>query len=191
MSPSSAAASLALLLSTLIYMMSGGGEEQKTFLYFAYGSNMLTQRIRINNPSARFQSLGRLHHHKLDFNHKSKRWGGAVATIEEEEGNEVWGVLWQLSIDDLPKLDKQEGVPKLYRRKEVEVDIEGSGLTKAVTYQLTVPKLDDRRPSKIYRQVILNGAAEHSLPDHYRKKLEDIEHNGALGDGSIQLKDIF
>ena len=64
-------------------------------------------------------------------------------------------------------------------------------------------------------QVILNGAAEHSLPDHYRweqctaikdqfkqkdifttfyairKKLEDIEHNGALGDGSIQLKDIF
>merc|ERR1719432_465977 len=100
--------------------MSGGGEEQKTFLYFAYGSNMLTQRIRINNPSARFQSLGRLHHHKLDFNHKSKKWGGAVATIEEEQDSEVWGVLWQLSIEDffsqlsiedLPKLDKQEGVP--------------------------------------------------------------------------------
>jgi len=100
----------------------------------------------------RFQSLGRLHHHKLDFNHKSKKWGGAVATIEEEEDSEVWGVLWQLSVEDLPKLDKQEGVPKLYRRKEVEVDIEGLGLTKAVTYQLTVPKLADRRPSKIYRQ---------------------------------------
>jgi len=42
----------------------------------------------------------------------------------------VWGVLWQLSMEDLPKLDKQEGVPKLYRRKEVEVDIEGLGLTK-------------------------------------------------------------
>ena len=77
-------------------------KEEETFLYFAYGSNMLTQRIRINNPSARFminilkcnshisflsmilrrsflstkisrfQSLGRLHHHRLDFNHKSK-----------------------------------------------------------------------------------------------------------------------
>ena len=34
------------------YRMSGQREE--TFLYFAYGSNMLTQRIRINNPSARF-----------------------------------------------------------------------------------------------------------------------------------------
>jgi len=139
----------------------------------------------------RFQSLGRLHHHKLDFNHKSKKWGGAVATIEEEEDSEVWGVLWQLSMEDLPKLDKQEGVPKIYRRKEVEVFIEGLGLTKAVTYQLTVPKLADRRPSKIYRQVILKGAAEHSLPSHYRDKLERIEHNDGLGDGSIQLKDIF
>ena len=61
----------------------------------------------------RFQSLGRLHHHKLDFNHKSKvsvhnihhnwhkhhfnqKWGGAVATIEEEQDSEVWGVLWQV-----------------------------------------------------------------------------------------------
>ena len=35
-----------------IYRISGG--KQETFLYFAYGSNMLTQRIRINNPSARF-----------------------------------------------------------------------------------------------------------------------------------------
>ena len=64
----------------------------------------------------RFQSLGRLHHHKLDFNHKSKvsvyniqhhrhqhnfnqKWGGAVATIEEEDDSEVWGVLWQVIYD--------------------------------------------------------------------------------------------
>ena len=53
-----------------------------------------------------------------------------MATIEEEEDSQVWGVLWQvrwedtqvryfeimqLSKDDLPRLDKQEGVPKLYR----------------------------------------------------------------------------
>merc|ERR1711990_108916 len=132
MPPPSVVACFAFLISTLLYMMSGG--KQETFLYFAYGSNMLTQRIRINNPSARFQSLGRLHHHKLDFNHKSKKWGGAVATIEEEQDSEVWGVLWQ---------------------------------------------------------VILKGAAEHSLPNHYREKLEKIEHNDGLGDGSIQLKDLF
>lgn len=27
-------------------------EMKETFLYFAYGSNLLTERIRINNPSS-------------------------------------------------------------------------------------------------------------------------------------------
>ena len=64
------------------------------------------------------------------------------------------------------------------------MDIEGSGLTKvvlnikkemfmshscamkclqAVTYQLTVPKLDDRRPSKIYKQVKRGKESAQSL----------------------------
>lgn len=31
-----------------------------TFYYFAYGSNMLLKRIRINNPSAKFKSIAEL-----------------------------------------------------------------------------------------------------------------------------------
>ena len=45
---------------------------KETFLYFAYGSNLLTERIQINNPSAKFKSIGFLRKHKLDFNNKSK-----------------------------------------------------------------------------------------------------------------------
>ena len=46
--------------------------ENKTFFYFAYGSNLLTERIRINNPSARAKGIGQLKNYKLDFNNKSK-----------------------------------------------------------------------------------------------------------------------
>lgn len=46
--------------------------ENKTFFYFAYGSNLLTERIRINNPSARAKGIGELKNYKLDFNNKSK-----------------------------------------------------------------------------------------------------------------------
>ena len=45
---------------------------RKTFLYFAYGSNLLTERIHINNPSAVFRSIARLDDHQLDFNYFSK-----------------------------------------------------------------------------------------------------------------------
>lgn len=31
-----------------------------TFLYYAYGSNLLKKRIHINNPSAKFLGVGRL-----------------------------------------------------------------------------------------------------------------------------------
>lgn len=31
-----------------------------TFLYFAYGSNLLLQRIHINNPSAKRIAIGKL-----------------------------------------------------------------------------------------------------------------------------------
>lgn len=30
------------------------------FLYFAYGSNLLTERIHINNPSAKMVDIGKL-----------------------------------------------------------------------------------------------------------------------------------
>ena len=95
--------------------------EKSTFLYFAYGSNLLTDRIRINNPSARVRNIALLRNHKLDFNNLSKRWGGAVATIIPHKEELVWGVLWELDMEHQASLDKQEGVPKVYNRKEIEV----------------------------------------------------------------------
>jgi gamma-glutamylcyclotransferase len=38
----------------------GTGEEEETFLYFAYGSNLLTERIHLRNPSAAFCCVARL-----------------------------------------------------------------------------------------------------------------------------------
>ena len=45
---------------------------KKTFLYFAFGSNLLTERIQINNPSAVFRDIAKLRDHKLDFNYFSQ-----------------------------------------------------------------------------------------------------------------------
>ena len=105
--------------------------DKPTFLYFAYGSNLLTDRIRINNPSARARNTALLRNHKLDFNNLSKKWGGAVATIIPHTEEEVWGVLWELDMEHMASLDKQEGVPKVYNKKEIEVKLKGEGSRKA------------------------------------------------------------
>ena len=42
------------------------------FLYFAFGSNLLTERIHIKNPSAKFKCVAKLDRYKLAFNHFSE-----------------------------------------------------------------------------------------------------------------------
>ncbi|KAM8869022.1 gamma-glutamylcyclotransferase [Spinachia spinachia] len=85
-----------------------------TFLYFAYGSNLLKERLQLKNPSATVHCVAKLKDHKLVFgNHKglaSERWHGGVASVEQSPGDEVWGVVWKMSTFDLESLDSQENV---------------------------------------------------------------------------------
>ena len=53
-----------------------------------------------------------------------QRWRGCAATIEKDENDEVYGVLWELNNSHLSTLDNQEGVHKnVYRRFEIQVKI--------------------------------------------------------------------
>ena len=126
---------------------------KQSFLYFAYGSNLLTDRIRINNPSALARGVARLSNYKLEFNSISKKWGGAVATINPDKNEDVWGVLWELDIIHMATLDKQEGVPKVYNRKNIEVEMVDGTKVQAITYFMVKPQVEDRRPSMSYHQV--------------------------------------
>lgn len=36
----------------------------------------------------------------------SGRWNGAPATIVEDEGNQVWGAVWDIDQDQLANLDE-------------------------------------------------------------------------------------
>ena len=44
-----------------------------------------------------------------------------MATIVEAEGGSVWGVLWELDMEDMETLDRQEGVPRVYSRQTIQV----------------------------------------------------------------------
>ena len=160
-----------------------------TFLYFAYGSNLLTERIHMNNPSARFVSTACVENYKLTFGSESKRWGGAPATIVPVVGSQVWGVLWELGIEDLESLDKQEGVPNHYQRFKVPFKTsENIQEYYAWTYHLVTGLDVAPIPSAIYQKVILKGAIEHGLPETYLKFLSDIKNNGFEGNDESLIK---
>ncbi|XP_063242880.1 gamma-glutamylcyclotransferase-like isoform X3 [Bacillus rossius redtenbacheri] len=169
------------------------------FLYFAYGSNLLAQRLHINNPSAVRVAAAKLENYRLDFGTvPSRSWGGTPATIVPDDSEHCWGAVWEIDLADLPSLDRQEGVGEgLYFPRNVTVTSLDGERYLCRTYQLTEtpPALGrnqtrplESRPSYIYWQVIIQGARESGLPQEYIQKLNNIQHNGYNGTVAIPVQ---
>ncbi|XP_062254341.1 gamma-glutamylcyclotransferase [Platichthys flesus] len=154
-------------------------ENNCTFLYFAYGSNLLKERLQLRNPSATVNCVAMLKDYKLEFgNHKglaSVRWHGGVATIEHCPGEEVWGVVWRVDNSDLESLDSQENVTLgRYNPVDVSVNTKGQELN-CRTYIMN--SCVYAPPSPHYLQVIVMGAEQNGLPREYQEKLRAIKTN--------------
>ncbi|XP_053117971.1 gamma-glutamylcyclotransferase [Hemicordylus capensis] len=154
------------------------------FLYFAYGSNLLRERIMLRNPSVAFFALANLLDYTLAFgSHQGKpstHWHGSTATIVPSPGDEVWGIVWNLNINDMHSLDIQEGVEDgVYVPIDVNVHTQEGKLLKCRSYQMNdyVCNL----PSPQYKKVICMGAKQNGLPSDYQKKLDSIETNNYTG----------
>ncbi|XP_006832337.1 PREDICTED: gamma-glutamylcyclotransferase [Chrysochloris asiatica] len=171
-----------------------GSHDEDSFLYFAYGSNLLTERIHLLNPSAAFCCVGRLQDFKLDFGNpqgkESPTWHGGIATILQSPGDEVWGVIWKLDKSNLSSLDKQEGVTSgIYDPIEVKVYTQGKKEITCRSYQMK--NYESVPPSPQYKTVICLGAKENALPLEYQKKLKAIEPNDFKGKLSKEIEDMI
>ncbi|XP_003361422.1 gamma-glutamylcyclotransferase isoform X1 [Sus scrofa] len=171
-----------------------GGQEEESFLYFAYGSNLLMERIHLRNPSAEFYCVARLQDFKLDFGNSqgktSETWHGGIATIFESPGDEVWGVVWKMNKSNLSSLDEQEGVKSgMYVPIEVNVSAQKGKEITCRSYQMT--NYESAPPSPQYKKIICTGAKENGLPLEYQKKLNAIEPNDYKGKVSEEIEDII
>ncbi|OZC05137.1 AIG2-like family protein [Onchocerca flexuosa] len=153
------------------------------FYYFAYGSNLLDERIHLQIKSAEYVSTGVLLNHRLEFYDHGLRWMGAVASVEQSKGDEVWGCVWHVPWSFSDELDKQESN---YHRLDVNVKVENSTIV-CRTYQYSNPNRQRKLPSPHYKLVIISGAIEHSLPSDYIKKLKAIKDNGYKGPIALDL----
>ena len=145
------------------------------YLYFAYGSNMSSRRLRQRTPSARALGIGCLPGHVLRW-HKLGRDGSGKCDIAEsgEQADAVWGVLYRIAIAEKPLLDRIEGLGIGYDEREVRVETD-AGPRAALTYKAKPGKIDPRlRPLADYKRHVLLGAREHGLPAGYVREIERV-----------------
>lgn len=146
-----------------------------TLLYFAYGSNMSTQRLQARMPSARPIGKALLTRHRLKF-HKTGQDGSGKCDIEatNQPDDVIHGVIYEISVHELPALDRAEGLGYGYEKKDIEITDERGGLVKAFTYYAT--SIDESLiPFDWYKNHVLVGAQEHGLPqDYISEYIEDL-----------------
>jgi hypothetical protein len=154
-------------------------------MYFAYASNLNPELLRDRCPGHAVIGLAVLHDYRLVFPRYSSHWEGGAAGLARAHGESVWGILVELTDDDLARLDHVEGWRddgdhhNLYDRDSVMVDLvrpdDGSvpRRVRAVTY--FARPLNPCPPSRRYLDTILAGARHHRLPDEYLEKLRTIE----------------
>jgi len=89
--------------------------DNQSFLYFAYGSNMLTRRLAARTPSAVPEGFGYIEYFRLAFD-KPSRDGSGKATIEATgtATDRVYGVLFRIETGEEGALDRAEGLDKGY-----------------------------------------------------------------------------
>ena len=102
--------------------------------YFAYGSNLNHKQMNYRCPDNKYITRVYLDNYKFVYYGYSKKREGAVANILESADSVVWGGLYEISKSDLEKLDKREGYPNIYDRKELKVEDDHGNIYKVITY---------------------------------------------------------
>ena len=78
-------------------------------LYAAYGSNMDPDQMKERAPHSPMAGTGWLQGWRLTFGGEDFAWEGALSTVVEEEGEQVFVVLYDVPEHDSPRLDRWEG----------------------------------------------------------------------------------
>lgn len=143
-----------------------------TFLYFAYGSNMLTRRLQARTPSARPVGRATLPGHELRWHKVSKDGSGKCDIVSAAGGAMVHGVLFEIALSEKTALDTAEGLGWGYKQIQLEVQTD-NGAVQALSYQAT--NIDHGTlPYDWYKALVVAGAREHKLAADYVRALEVV-----------------
>lgn len=89
-------------------------------LYLAYGSNLNKAQMKIRCPHAREFGTAVLRNYELLFKGSKT---GSYLTIEPKHGGKVPAAVWEVDENDIKALDRYEGYPAFYYKKELVINV--------------------------------------------------------------------
>jgi len=144
-------------------------------LYFAYGSNLSTVRMRMRVPSCRVVTTALLKRHRLAF-HKIGMDGSAKcdAVYTGKHEDQIYGTIYKIDPTQKQLLDAAEGLGNGYDTRTFDVQPDDGPKMNVFFYAATA--IDpDRKPFRWYKEHVLSGMKEHGFPKHYLAMVEAVQ----------------
>ena len=141
--------------------------------YFAYGSNMNWQQMQRRCPSSRFVCVARLPDYQFGITRHSRLRDCGTANVFPAQGEEVWGIVYEVSDADLAVLDTFEDG---YRREMISLlPDEDRQMPLQVLVYIAEIEPNVPRPNAEYRRLLVEGAKHWQLPSPYQTLLEALQ----------------
>jgi hypothetical protein len=138
--------------------------------YFAFGSNMSSQRLLKRTPSAKPIINAMLSNYELTFN-KISNDGSGKANIQSKGDEIVRGVIFEMDETDIKVLDAKE-----IGYQRILIKVIDDRATNHDVYTYISDKINQGlKPTRKYLQYLISGAEEHKLPDDYQDLLKSFE----------------
>ena len=125
--------------------------------YIAYGSNLNTRQMMYRCPRAVILGTATLKDWELLF--KGSRTGSYL-TIEPCEGGEVPVAIWEVTRTDEQSLDRYEGFPNFYYKKDICVTYTGIKTGRKRTVTAFAYIMNERNPIGVPSSFYLNACLE-------------------------------
>lgn len=143
--------------------------KQGKHFYFAYGSNIDMDQMDRRCPDCNLIETAKLEGYRFDID------AVGFATIVRDESQVVYGVLWEISDNDLYRLDRYEGVATgCYQHESIDVELTNGDKQTALVY------ISNRQlwffpfgPGSDYIDNIYRWGQIHGFPEEYLDVLDD------------------
>lgn len=139
--------------------------------YIAYGSNLNIPQMRMRCPGARIVGTSVIENYRLLF--KGSRTGSYL-TIEPQEGASVPVAAWEVSAENEAALDRYEGFPAFYYKKEMMLPIHSIQTGKIRRCRVFIYIMHENRPlglpSNSYMETCRQGYRSFGFDEAFLKQ---------------------
>ncbi len=133
--------------------------------FFVYGDNLNPTQLKRRAPEHQFVCKGSLPDHTLQFCRWSSQWRCGLASVGPSPGEQVWGIILEITDEDLKILDDFEGevVEGAFRHLPITVINEEGEKMLVMTHAAT--PIGKFKPKEHYLEWVIKGVNHWKLPE--------------------------